>query len=254
MIEVERLSIQAGTFALTDVGFTIETGQYAVLMGPTGSGKTTIIEALCGLRTIRAGAIRILGRDVTRARPGARDLGYVPQDGALFPTVTVRGHLAFAPKIRHWPARAIRQRVDELAALLEIGHLLDRQPKGLSGGERQRVALGRALAFRPAVLLLDEPLSALDEKTRDRICQLLRAVRDHERVTVLHITHNPREADALADRRFRIVDGRVVEMPTTPNSADDSRPRDHSNGSDCPSEPTSAPSELGPPTAEPSAS
>ena len=136
-------------------------GDYAVLMGKTGSGKTTLLEAVAGLKPITAGRVVLHDRDVTRRRPSERNLGYVPQDGALFTRMTVRDHLAFALVIRRWPYAGDRQRVAELARMLEIDHLLDRTPRGFSGGERQRVALGRALSFRPQALCLDEPLSAL---------------------------------------------------------------------------------------------
>ncbi len=125
--------------------------------------------------------------------------------------MTVREHLAFAPRLRRWPEIDISQRVKELVDLLGLGSLLERLPAGLSGGESQRVALGRALSFRPQVLLLDEPLSALDDETRQEMYQLLRAVQTQTRVTVLHVTHNSGDATALADRLFVIKDGLLRE-------------------------------------------
>src|SRR5919201_5691867 len=166
MIAVENLTVRAGAFALEGVSFALDTGQYGVLMGRTGCGKTTLLEAVCGLKPVRGGRVRLLGRDVTDLPPADRGVGYVPQDLALFPTMTVREHLGFALEVRRWdPAEATR-RVEELSAMLGLGPLLGRRPQGLSGGEAQRVALGRALSFRPRVLLLDEPLSALDDETR----------------------------------------------------------------------------------------
>jgi len=123
--------------------------------------------------------------------------------------MTVREHLGFALAIRRWPRQKIAQRVAELAELLGIGHLLERRPQGLSGGEIQRVALGRALALRPGVLVLDEPLSALDEETRGEMYDLLRSVRAESRATVLHVTHNRSEARQLADIVLEIQDGQV---------------------------------------------
>jgi ABC-type sugar transport system ATPase subunit len=180
-------------------------------MGKTGSGKTTILEAIAGLRPIRGGTILLDGRDVTREAPGARGVGYVPQDAALFPTMTVHQHLAFALVIRKVALQDINRRVGELAEWLGIAHLLERKPLGLSGGEAQRVALGRALSFRPRVLLLDEPLSSLDEDTRDQLVQLLDRLRQGRDVTVLHITHSRREAERLGDVRLRLEEGRIID-------------------------------------------
>lgn len=209
MIAVEKLTITVPGFALRGVSFTVPDNAYGILMGQTGCGKTTLLEAVCGLRRVRAGTVTLHGRDITRAKPGERGIGYVPQDGALFPTMTVRDQLAFALRLRRWEKAKEKQRIDELAELLGIGHLLKRRPRGLSGGERQRVALGRALASRPEVLCLDEPLSALDEDTRGRMIDLLKRVQQHEHVTALHITHSSTEAAALGTHVLRLVEGEV---------------------------------------------
>lgn len=213
MIAIEGLSVRAGAFAVEGLSFAVGTGEYAVLMGRTGCGKTTLLEAICGLKSVRAGCVRLLGRDVTSLPPADRGVGYVPQDLALFPTLTVREHLSFALEVRRWNSKEAARRVEELTAMLGIGHLLDRRPQGLSGGESQRVALGRALAFRPGVLLLDEPLSALDEDTRAGMYGLLRSVQRQTGVTTLHVTHNRAEARALADRLFLFEQGSLREVP-----------------------------------------
>lgn len=213
MIEVERLTLKVGSFVLNDVSFSVPTGRYAVIMGKTGSGKTTLIEAVCGLKPVASGVIRLHGRDVTGYHPGDRDVGYVPQDLALFPTMTVRDHLAFALSVRRWPAAEIRDRVEELAGLLGVERLLHRKPRGLSGGESQRVALGRALSYRPRVLLLDEPLSALDEDTRGEMYDLLRRVQRETGVTTLHITHSRSEVEALADVFLLLENGGIRGVP-----------------------------------------
>lgn len=209
MIELDRLTIHAGAFQLRDVSFTVPAGQYAVLMGRTGSGKTTILEAIIGLRHIAGGCIRLGGRDVTAWKPAVRGVGFVPQDGALFRTMSVRDQIALGLVIRKVPAEAIVTRVDDLAKRLGISHLLDRRPRGLSGGERQRVALGRALSFGPKVLCLDEPLSALDDKTRGEMIALLKRIQQETGVTALHVTHNLGEAERLADVVLQLEDGRV---------------------------------------------
>ena len=210
MISVEKLCLQQGAFSLSDISFEVPTGQYAALMGKTGSGKTTILEAICGLRKPVSGRIRLNRRDVTLLKPAERGIGYVPQDGALFATMSVRDHLQFALVIRNWPRKRIQTRVDELVALLGIGHLLKRRPARLSGGEKQRVALGRALASYPAVLCLDEPLTALDDQTLHAMHELLDRVRDTG-VTTLHITHNRAEAERLAHRILRLGDSGIVQ-------------------------------------------
>ena len=212
MIELGNVTISAGPFSLKDIAFRVNAGEYAVLMGQTGQGKTTILEAICGLRNVLVGTIRIGDIDVTRCSPGDRAIGYVPQDLALFPTMTVGEHLEFALKLRRQSTKVIAARVTELAEELGISGLLKRAVKGLSGGESQRVALGRALSFRPSVLLLDEPFSALDETTRQEMHTLLRSVTTSTGVTTLHVTHSTDEAEALANRRFVLENGAVVEQ------------------------------------------
>jgi ABC-type sugar transport system ATPase subunit len=213
MIELRNLTLRSGTFALSNVQLNIPDGTYAVLMGGTGQGKTTILEAICGLRAVSGGSVLLGGKDVTRWKPANRSVGYVPQDLALFPTLSVRGHLEFALKLRKHSRREIDDRVAQLAAELGIEHLLNRRMRGLSGGESQRVALGRALSFRPRVLLLDEPLNALDESTRDRLCELLRSIQRASGLTTLHVTHSRAEARAVADKLFVLAGGSVQERP-----------------------------------------
>lgn len=208
MIELDSITISAGSFVLRDVSLRVGSGEYAVLMGRTGCGKSTLLEVAAGLRSIQSGRVILACQDVTRLPPSQRGVGYVPQDLALFPTLTVREHLAFALHVRRMK---IGTRVTELASFLGITDLLNRKPSGLSGGEAQRVALGRALSFRPPVLLLDEPLSALDEDTRGDTMELLKRVQKHEGVTVLHVTHARSEARILADCLFVIEAGKLVE-------------------------------------------
>ena len=212
MISIKNLSIDVGTFSLRGIDLEIETGMYGVLMGKTGCGKTTVLEAVCGLRPIRAGSIHLAGREVTRLKPAERGIGFVPQDGAIFTTMSVRENVGFALEIRGWERKKIDARVKEMAELLDITSLLDRNPIGLSGGERQRIALGRALAFHPPILCLDEPLSSLDHDTRGEMCDLLREVKERTGVTTLHITHNRNEAFRLADRFFTFRDGRIESV------------------------------------------
>ena len=150
-----------------------------------------------------------MNRDVTDLLPGARGIGYVPQDKALFTTMTVRRHLSFALEIRRMPLEQVDARVREISELLGITRLLDRRPSGLSGGEAQRVALGRALSFHPGILLLDEPLSALDEQTREEMYVLLKSIRERTGVTTLHVTHHQGEAERLADEILVLENGSI---------------------------------------------
>lgn len=210
MIELQDVSMKQGSFEFNAISLLVEAGQYAILMGKTGSGKTTILELICGLRTVDNGRISLNERDVTHIPPPERQIGYLPQDLALFPTMTVREQLEFPLAVRKVPSVEIEHRVTSLGETLGIAHLFARKPKGLSGGESQRVALGRALSFSPRILLLDEPFSALDQLTRTEMYQLVRRIVRETAVTTLHVTHNESDAAALADVRFTLTNGEIV--------------------------------------------
>ncbi|MCF7959659.1 MAG: ABC transporter ATP-binding protein [Pirellula sp.] len=213
MIELKGVTVKSGSFVLPNISFQILSGEYAVLMGTSGRGKTTLLESICGLRRVAEGQVLIHGRDVTRWSPADREIGYVPQDLALFPKLSVLEHLEFALRLRKLSREVVTERTRELSEVLGIGHLLSRSIAGLSGGEAQRVALGRALSFRPSVLLLDEPLSALDESTRYEMHELLRRVKQTTGVTTLHVTHSVSEAESLADRCFWLAADGIQERP-----------------------------------------
>jgi ABC-type sugar transport system ATPase subunit len=209
MIRCENICWAAGDFVLQNVCFEVPPRSYAVLMGRSGSGKSSLLEILCGLRTPLSGRVFLDGVDATCLPPAKRRLGYVPQDSALFPTYSVRENLEFAPLLQGCNRSEVRERVARLAEQLEIAHLLNRQPGQLSGGERQRTALGRALAAQPRILLLDEPLSALDEDLQTGLRTLLRSIHQAHPLTVLHVTHSRAEAQQLADVRFSLDAGMV---------------------------------------------
>ncbi len=210
MIELENITWSTGArVILDDLTLTIPSGTYAVLMGSTGCGKTTLLEVLCGLRQPQKGRVLIDGRDVTALEPRERGIGYVPQDLALFPSLKVFDQIAFALMLRGLPAES---RVRELANELAISHLLDRQPEALSGGEKQRVAIARALAANPKLLLLDEPLSALDEAMRGEAAAMLKRIQQQHQLTVLHVTHSQAEATQLADLRLSFASGRITAL------------------------------------------
>jgi molybdate/tungstate transport system ATP-binding protein len=209
MIRLLDVTVRAGEFVLRNITLEIPQGQYVVLMGKTGCGKTTLLETICGLRQVEQGTIEVDGRDITRLRPGERNIGFVPQDVALFPSMNVRNQLAFALKLRGYARAEIHARVAQLAAELGIDALLDRKPQGLSGGEAQRVALGRAIAAWPKLLSLDEPIHALDRSTHRRMCEFLRRQCRETNLTAVHVTHDPEEARTLADRIVVLEEGKI---------------------------------------------
>lgn len=212
MLSIKNISIHQGDFHLDRINLQIKKGEYVVLMGKTGCGKTSIMEAICGLRNISAGSIVLDDFEISGLKPSERSIGYVPQDGALFSSMDVRSNLSFALKIRKWKKAQIDIRVKELSELLGVGHLLKRRTKELSGGEKQRIALGRGLAFYPDFICLDEPLSALDEPTRDEMHALLQKLKNELNITVLHVSHSSNDAEILADRVIKIEDGKIIEM------------------------------------------
>ena len=214
MIQLEQLTWKvAGRTILENVSASIPANTYAVLMGATGCGKTTLLEILCGLRKPTSGRVLLDGVDVTHLEPRERGIGYVPQDLALFPGLRVREQIGFAPKLRGMAPDELNQRVNRLAEQFGITPLLNRLPDMLSGGEKQRVALARALAAQPKLLLLDEPLSALDESMRAEAVSLLQRVQSEHALTVLHVTHSSSEAAALGHLHLRMAGGRLEVVP-----------------------------------------
>ena len=212
MIRLEDVTIRQDDFVLEKLNLEISKHEYAVLMGPTGCGKTTVMETICGLRRVSSGTISFDDRNLTHSDPAVRGIGYVPQDQILFPTMRIDKQIGYGLQIRKAAKQDIQTRVAELAQLVEIEDLLHRFPGGLSGGEKQRVALARALSFRPRLLCLDEPLSALDDETRKRIADLLKTVHQQENITVLHITHNSQDALKIGTKVFRFDDGNISEV------------------------------------------
>ncbi len=214
MLRVQNLCLRAGEFALQDVCLQVRSGEYFVLMGPTGSGKSLLVKAICGLMPIAAGRVLINGRDVTALEPRQRRVGYVPQDSALFPHLTVERNITFALETAGLGRRQARQKVAPVVETLGIENLLGRSPLTLSGGETQKVALARALARSPDLLLLDEPVSALDEPTRREICPVLKRVQREFDLATLHVCHSREEAQDLADRVGILSAGRLVQTGT----------------------------------------
>jgi len=208
-LELHDLEVRAGSFRIGPLALTVASGEYLVMLGPTGAGKTVTLETIAGLRTPSAGRIAMGGRDITAAPPESRRVGFLYQDSLLFPHLSVRDNIAYGAHRLPRPQRAAT--VERLARLLQVEPLLTRMPGGLSGGERQRVALGRALATSPELLLLDEPMAALDPNTRHALRQTLLELHRELGTTTIHVTHNFSEALALGDRVAILVDGMLLQ-------------------------------------------
>jgi ABC-type Fe3+/spermidine/putrescine transport system ATPase subunit len=211
MIEIKDLSIHIGDFSLTRLNLSIRDKEYFVILGPSGAGKTIFLECIAGIHKLKNGEIWIDGTNVTHLAPEERGVGYVPQDYVLFPFLNVRENIIFGLKQRKFSKTEARKRLQTLADLLGVTHLLDRDTRTLSGGEKQRVALARALAPAPRILLLDEPLSALDVQTSKYLRLELRRIHQELGVTTIHITHNHVEAEELADRMAIMCQGKFEQ-------------------------------------------
>ncbi len=203
---------RVGARAVADVTLTVRDGEFVVLVGPSGCGKSTLLRMVAGLEEVTEGTIRIGGRVVNDIEPAERDIAMVFQTYALYPHMTVRGNLAYGLKNRRMPRAEIERRVDEAARMLEIGHLLDRQPRQLSGGQRQRVAMGRAIVREPQAFLFDEPLSNLDAKLRVTMRGEIRRLQRRLGTTSIYVTHDQVEAMTMADRLVVLNGGRVEQV------------------------------------------
>ena len=203
MLQLNNIHISQGQFEIKNYNLHLQKGEYVVLMGKTGCGKTTILEAVCGLRKITAGTIILAGEEITHLKPADRNIGYVPQEGVLFEAMSVEENINFPLRIRKWSKVQQKERTEYLCDMMGISYLLDRGVTKLSGGEKQRVALARALSFEPEILCLDEPMSALDEETRPLMYALIEEIRAQLNITALHVSHSLSEAQTLGDRIVR---------------------------------------------------
>jgi molybdate transport system ATP-binding protein len=211
-VQVRDLWVDLGEFHLQGVALDVAPGEYMVVLGPTGAGKTVLLETIAGLYSPRQGQVLMEGRDVTTVPPERRGIGFVYQDYVLFPHLSVADNIGFGLKLRRQPRALIQQRVSDMARLLSIDHLLHRDPNTLSGGEQQRAVLARALVVEPRLLLLDEPLSALDPATREDLQRELARLHRALGTTTIHVTHDFEEAVALGDRIAVLNAGRIVQV------------------------------------------
>ena len=212
MIQVRNLACTVGNFRLGEISFSAQPGEYLVILGPTGAGKTLLLECVAGLHRNPPGTVWIDGQDVSAWMPEERNIGYVPQDYALFPFLSVKENILFPLRVRHRLDRPARTRFDEIVDLLKINPLLDRGARDLSGGEKQRVALARALVIRPKVLLLDEPFAAIHAGFRRKLWMETRLLRKQLETTAIHVTHDLEEAFTLGERAAVLIDGKVEQI------------------------------------------
>lgn len=212
MMVIKNLKVDLGDFLLNNISLDIQSGEYFIILGPTGAGKTVLLEAIAGLYPVLEGEVWIEGREIASLNPEKRRIGIVYQDYSLFPHLSVEENIAFGLKLRKCPKAAIKEKVNVIAEIVGVTHLLERKPQTLSGGEQQKVALARALVTEPEVLLLDEPLSALDPETKEMMQQELREVHRRTKVTIIHVTHDFEEAIALGHRVAVLNNGCIAQI------------------------------------------
>lgn len=211
MLELQNVSIKIGGFNLSSVNLKVEKGEYFVLAGPSGAGKTILLETIAGINKPNSGRIFLENKDISHLRPGKRGIGMVFQDNTSFPHLSVKNNIRFALKLQKPQLQNIEVQLAELAERLGIKHLLDRMPATLSGGELQRVILARTLASGPKVLMLDEPLSSIDTTGKDQLKSLLRNLNRNGQ-TIIHVTHDFDEAVSLASKVGIMNAGKIIEQ------------------------------------------
>ncbi|OAT79529.1 ABC transporter ATP-binding protein [Desulfotomaculum copahuensis] len=214
MLKLAGVNKKLAGFHLQDINLEVKPKEFFVILGPTGSGKTVLLECLAGMYRLDSGRIFFAGKEITHCPPESRQIGFVYQDYALFPHLNVRQNILFGLKCRKMPADQRKEKLIRICGLLGINPLLDRFPGTLSGGEQQRVALARALVMEPQMLLLDEPMSALDPRTRENFQRVLRRMQKDTGILTIHVTHDFEEAAFLADRIAVMHRGRLEQTGT----------------------------------------
>ncbi len=212
MLHIENVSKDLGEFKLDKVTLDIKDGEYLVIIGPTGAGKTILLEIVAGVYPPDSGKVFLNKKEITYEPPKSRNITMVYQDYMLFPHLNVEENIGFGLKNSKQTKEKTAKKIREVAELFSISHLLHRYPDTLSGGEQQRVAISRAIILEPSVLLLDEPLSALDRQTRDRLRKELKRLHSMFKTTIIHITHNFEEVFSLADRVAVMNKGRIIQV------------------------------------------
>jgi len=213
MLELNNISLKLGEFSLENINLKVNKGDYFVLLGVSGAGKSILLEMIAGMLYPDKGTIILQGKDITNVKIQERGVGLVFQDYAIFPNMTVKQNIAFPLKCKKLNKKGIEQKINEIAEIVNISHLLHRKPESLSGGEQQRVALGRILTLEPKCLLLDEPLSSLDAQLRDGMQTLLRKI-NRMGQTIIHVTHDYREAISLANKLAVLYEGQIIQTGT----------------------------------------
>jgi putative spermidine/putrescine transport system ATP-binding protein len=212
-VEIRRLVKNFGNVvAVDDVSLSVAEGEFLTFLGSSGSGKTTTLFIVAGFEDPSSGSVEIDGRSVLSVPPNERNIGMVFQRYTLFPNMSVRDNVGFPLSVRHRPAADIRRAVDEMLELVHLGGYAERRPSELSGGQQQRVALARALVYKPRLLLMDEPLAALDKRLREDIQQEIRRIHRELGVTILYVTHDQEEALRLSDRIAVFSHGKIVQI------------------------------------------
>ncbi len=228
MIKIENLHCRRGDFKLKNINFCVRSDEYFIILGPNGAGKSTLIKSLLGFHAPVQGEIYSKDRKITDLPPEERNIGYIPQDLALFPHLTVRENIVFGMKNSNASREKIETACEEISRKLKVADLLERYPAGLSGGEKQKVALARALVNEPRALFLDEPFASIDRATRQKLWSILRNLLAEYQIPVIHITHDLEEAYALGERYGVLMGGRleqkgsreeIFSRPATPDIA-----------------------------------
>ncbi len=207
ILVMDHVSVRRGSFLLKDVSLTVKKKEIHAILGKTGAGKSVLLESAAGLDVPEKGTVFYRGRDVRSIPLHRRNIGYLYQDLGLFPHMTARENIEFGLRVRHAPAKTIRKKADELAEMLEIRDRMEQYPGTMSGGEQQRTALARAMITEPELLLLDEPFSALDPVTKQKMRRLILRLREQYACAVVFVTHSFSDAEQLSDRVSILLDG-----------------------------------------------
>ncbi|KAB8312486.1 ABC transporter ATP-binding protein [Erwinia endophytica] len=214
-LKVEQIAKYYGpTKVLQDLDLTVRKGELLTLLGSSGSGKTTLLQIISGLTEPTSGRLLIDGRDETWTPVHQRDIGVVFQNYALFPHLTIAENVAFPLRMRRLPAAEVARKVRDALEMVELGHAAQRFPRALSGGQQQRVALARCLVYQPGIILMDEPLGALDRQLRETMQMEIRRIHRESGATIIFVTHDQEEALALSDRICLMNEGRIVQIDT----------------------------------------